>query len=129
MVTARTTKDKVRHRLGIANIDSDIDDETLDEYIEDVSAYIERYAQKTTFSSLDDPLVEAIATDLVAARVCLHMAGGKFYGGADYRIGPWTTTKSTGGRQLIALAEQFRQEAERGLRVLGSASYFRFKAV
>ena len=127
MVVARTTKDRVRHRLGVANVDSDIDNETLDEYIEDVSAYLERYAQRQTFSSLDDSLVQSIATDLVAARVCLHMAGGKFYGGADYRIGPWTTTKSTGGRQLVALAEQFRASAMEGLKVLGNASFFRFK--
>jgi hypothetical protein len=126
MATARTTKDKVRNRIGAANIDSDITDESLDEYIADVSAYIERYKQTTTFGTYDDELVESVATDLACARVLLHMAGGKFYGGADYRIGPWTTVKTTGGRQLIALAEQFRASADRGLRVLGNASFFRF---
>lgn len=108
------------------NIDGDIDDETLDEYIIDVSAYIERYRNDRTFQSQESYLVESVATDLACARVLLHMAGGKFYGGADYRVGPWTTTKTTGGRQLVSLAEQFRSSAEAGLRVLGNNAYFRF---
>lgn len=126
MTTARTTATRVKERLGTANIDSDIDDTTIGNYITDASAYIERYAQRQTFSSLDVDLVESVATDLTAAMVCEHMAGGKFYGGADYRIGPWTTTKSTGGRQLLDLAKTFRENARQGLKVLGNSAHFRF---
>jgi hypothetical protein len=126
MVIARTTVSRVRNRLGVANIDSDIGDEIIGEYITDVSVYIERYAQTQSFGTYDGDLVQSIATDLACARVLLHMSGGKFYGGADYRIGPWTTRKSTGGKQLVALAEQFRASAEQGLKVLGNASFFRF---
>lgn len=125
-MTARTTTTKVKERLGTANIDNDIDDTTITSYITHASAYIERYAQRRTFSTLDTPLVQSIATDLVAAMICEHMAGGKFYGGADYRIGPWTTTKSTGGQQLLALAKTFRENARQSLKVLGGAAMFRF---
>lgn len=125
-MTARTNKYKVYRRLGINNIDADVDEETLDEYITDASAFIERYAQTTHFDSNDTDLVESIATDLVVAMVCEHMAGGKYYGGADYRIGPWTTTKSTGGQQLLMLAKRFRDNANSALKVLGNSSSFRF---
>jgi hypothetical protein len=128
MVTARTTRDRVKRRLGVANIDSDIDDETIDEYIRHASAYIDQYTQKTTYDLKEDPVIESVATDLACVSVCLHMAGGKYYGGADYRIGPWTTTKSTGGRQFVELARQFRASAMQALKTVGNASFFRFAA-
>ncbi len=126
MTTSRTTVDKVMRRLGTKNIDSDIDEETISEYINDVSAYIERQSNKQTFGTLDNDLVESIATDLACARVLKHMAGGMFYGGADYRLGPWTTMKTSGGRQLLELAREFERSAREQLKVLGNYSSFRF---
>jgi len=126
LVTQRTTKDRVRNRLGFKNVDSDITDETLDEYIDDASVYIERYTQRITFSTYDDDLVTSAATDLAASMVCRHMAGGKFYGGADYRVGPLTTTKSVGGQQLMQLAQYFFNCAQETLRQLGNSAIFRF---
>lgn len=128
MTTARTSVTKVKERLGSANIDHDIDDTTIERYITHASAYIERYTQRQSFSSMDSDLVEVACTDLTTAYVLRHMAAGKYYAGADYRIGAWTTVKSTGGQQLLALADQYERLAHASLKVLGNASYFRFEA-
>lgn len=126
MTTARTTVDRVRHRLGSDNVDSDVTDETISEFILDASAFIERQSQEQTFGSLDTDLVRSIVTDLACAKVCLHMASGKFYGGSDYRLGPWSTQKAVGGKQLIELAKSYMANVRDGLKVLGNSAVFRF---
>ncbi len=116
MVSNLTTPERVRNRFK--QLDATLTNQIIQEYIDDVTAYIQRVARRTFYTS--DPLYELArkcATDLAAAYSIIRPAGGSI-DGLDYKIDELTVNKSPQVKANLNQAQTFIRNAEKDLEQL-----------
>ncbi len=111
-----TTPDRVRRRLGY--VDPTLSDQTIQEYIDDSQAYIERVT-RTSFTPTDSryELARSVCTDLAAWYSVVRPAGG-ITEGLDYSVDEVKVSKSKQLQARLQTASQYRLSAREGLAAL-----------
>jgi len=116
MTSDLTTPERVRNRMGYA--DAALTNQVIQEYIDDVTAYIQRVARQTFYTT--SPLYElarSVCTDLSAAYAIIRPAGGSI-DGLDYSIDELKVKKSEQTKARLNTAKEFIRTAEKGLEQL-----------
>lgn len=113
-MVALTTAARVRNRIN-ASI-SDIADAIIEEYIEDVQAVIETYAE-TTFAASDDlfNIARSVCTDRAACRALIYILDASS-SGISYSIDELSIDKTNSNK--ASLLEIMSDRAEKNILLL-----------
>lgn len=113
MVSDLTTPERVLNRMQ--SPDATLTTQIIQEYIDDVTAYIQRVARQTFLTS--NPLYELArkcCTDLSVAYCIIRPAGGTI-DGLDYSIDELKVNKSPQVKASLNQAEKYIASAEKDL--------------
>ena len=117
-MTTLTTADRVLRRLGYT--DPSLTTQVIDEYIEDVQAYMENECNKVWDSTdREFGLARSVCTD-GAAMYCVIRPSGGLTEGLNYRVDEVQIQKDSQLRARISLAANFSKVAAKGLASLKS---------
>jgi len=107
---AYTTPTRVKDRIGASNVPSSVTDAMVGSIIVDSDEFIDAWGVT------DSNVQQAASTAYAAYLLCIRIGTGVSTEASDFRLGKLSISKDGTARNLLAMGQEFKAEAERLLR-------------